>query len=69
MNVPRVQLDGLDENKRYLITDLTPENADKPCSLHGKTFSGKMLKEEGIALSSLLKNEYSSLALELEAVE
>lgn len=69
MTVPFVRMSGLDPGRNYRITDLTPVRADKPCPLDGKVISGKVLKEEGIALSKLLASEYTSLALELRAVE
>lgn len=67
--IPNLKLTGVDINKKYKIRDLTPLNANKPCSLDGKIISGKILKESGIALSSILKNEYSSVALELVEVK
>ena len=69
MIMPNVRLAGVDPEKYYRITDLTPTKADKPCVLDGKVISGKLLKEEGLALKSLLVDEYSSLALELQEVE
>lgn len=69
MTVPFVRMSGLGPDRNYRITDLTPVRADKPCPLDGKVISGKVLKEEGIALSKLLTSEYASLALELRAVE
>lgn len=69
MNVPVVRLGGLDPEKQYRITDLTPVKTDKPCALQGKVFSGKWLMEEGIALAKLLPSEYASLALELQEVK
>ena len=69
MILPKVCMDGLDPQKMYRLKDLTPLKEDKPCGLHGKVISGKILMEEGIVLQKLLKNEYSSLALELEEVK
>lgn len=69
MIVPNVQMNGLDPQKQYRIIDLTAEKADKPCALHNKVFSGKLLMEEGLPMKNLLKNEYSSLALELTEVK
>ena len=69
MIVPNVRMNGLDPTKSYRITDLTPTDKNKPCSINGKVISGRLLMEEGIALKSLLKSEYASLALELQAVE
>ena len=62
-------MNGLDPAKNYRVLDLTPADKNKPCSLHNKIISGRLLMEEGIALNSLLKGEYSSLALELQEVE
>jgi alpha-galactosidase len=60
---------GLDPNKKYKVKDLTPVDENKPCSLDGKTFTGKMLMEEGLAMKTLLKSEYSSVALQLVEVK
>lgn len=65
MVMPDLRLAGIDANKTYRINDLTPQDENKPCSLNGKTISGKILMEEGITLINLLPKEYSSLALEL----
>lgn len=69
MIVPNVQMNGLDPAKNYRITDLTPADKGKPCGINGKVISGRLLMQEGIVLKSLLKGEYSSLALELQAVD
>lgn len=69
MIIPNVRMNGLDAQKKYRLIDLTAIEENKPCSLHGKVISGKILMEEGIALQTLLKNEYSSLALELQEVK
>lgn len=67
--MPDVVLSGLDENKTYRITDLTPENEQKPSVLNGKVISGKILKEAGLSVASALRTEYSSLALLFEVVD
>lgn len=67
--MPDVVLSGLDENKTYRITDLTPENEQKPSALNGKVISGKILKEAGLSVASALRVEYSSLALLFEVVD
>ena len=69
MTIPNVKMNGLDPQKKYQLIDLTPLNKNKPCSLHNKIISGKILMEKGIALQTLLKNEYSSIALELQEVK
>lgn len=69
MIVPNVQMNGLDPAKNYRITDLTPADKGKPCGINGKVISGRLLMQEGIVLKSLLKGEYSSLALELQAMD
>lgn len=69
MIVPNVQMNGLEPAKNYRITDLTPADKGKPCGINGKVISGRLLMQEGIGLKSLLKGEYSSLALELQAVD
>ena len=69
MVIPKVCMNGLDPSKKYRLVDLTPVDSSKPCDLNGKIISGKILMEEGIALKSLLKSEYSSLALQLQAVD
>ena len=68
MMVPGVKMDGLDAKKRYRVTDLTPKNADKPCALHEKVFTGAWLMEQGLDMSKLLKTEYASVALQLQEV-
>lgn len=67
--MPDVVLSGLDENKTYRITDLTPENEQKPSALNGKVISGKILKEAELSVASALRAEYSSLALLFEVVD
>ena len=69
MTVPGVRLGGLDPNKHYRIKDLTPAKAQKPCSLDGKVFRGAVLMEEGLGMTALLKGEYASQVLELQAVD
>ena len=69
MTIPVVRLNGLSSNKYYRLRDLTSADAGKPCILDGKVISGKILMEEGIVLTELLKAEYSSLALELQEVK
>lgn len=63
----RIRLTGVDEGKTYVIRDLTPEKADKPCALNGKRVSGKMLKYVGIQASNLVGRPMGSVALELKA--
>lgn len=63
---PAVRLSGVDPNKTYRITDLTPANEKKPLDINGKTISGRLLKETGIVLP--LNGEYASIALKLEAI-
>lgn len=69
MKLPFTKLDGLDKDKLYKIKDLTPNNEKKPCGLDGKIISGKTLIEQGLNIKKLLKNEYASLALELNVVK
>lgn len=69
MTIPNVKMNGLDPQKKYQLIDLTPLSKNKPCSLHNKIISGKILMEKGIALQTLLKNEYSSITLELQEVK
>lgn len=66
--IPVVKLSGLCAEKNYRVKDLTPENEEKPCALDGKVFSGRVLMENGLAMKSLLRKEYSSVALHLEEV-
>ena len=61
-----VRLSGVDPDKTYRITDMTPANEKKPASINGKTISGRLLREEGLKLS--LNSEYASMVLKLEAV-
>ena len=67
--IPVVRMNGLDPSKNYRLVDLTPVDKEKPCALNGKLISGKLLMEEGIALKGVLKSEYSSLAVALQAVD
>lgn len=69
IKLPIVKLDGLDGGKMYKIKDLTPNDPKKPCSLEGAIVSGKILMEQGLNVKKYLKGQYSSLALELSAVE
>lgn len=65
--VPKIRLEGIDENKNYRIRDLTPTNPDRPCNLDGKLVSGRILKHAGLNVESALGRPWSSLALELTA--
>ena len=69
MTVPGVCLRGLDPDRTYRITDLTPADVSKPCALNGKTVSGRLLMEEGLPMATLLKTEYASQCLRLEAAD
>ncbi|WP_303005554.1 alpha-galactosidase [Bacteroides congonensis] len=69
MIIPNVRMNGLDPQKSYRLADITAKDEKKPCSVHNKVISGKILMEEGIALQTLLKNEYSSVTLELQEVK
>ena len=69
MKLPYIKLDGLDENKLYRIKDLTPNNEKSPCRLNSKVISGKTLMEQGLNVKNLLKNQYGSLALELNIIQ
>ncbi len=71
-NVPNVKLSGVDPNKNYKITDLTPVDPAKPCQYNGRVVSGKVLKEVGLSVYNTFffdKTGHNSLALKLEAVE
>lgn len=65
MVIPKVRLNGLDPDSYYKIKDLTPVDENKPSILNEKVVKGRILMEEGIPMSGLLKTEYSSLAIEL----
>lgn len=67
--IPVVKMAGLDPDKKYMVKDLTPVDENKPCALDGKVFSGKVLMEEGLAMRTLLKTEYSSVALRLVEIK
>lgn len=67
--IPNVVLNGVNADKTYRITDLTPTNEKKPSNLDGKVISGKLLKNAGLSVMPALKGEYSSLALLLEEVK
>ena len=66
--VPKVRLDGVDPDKYYKIRDLTPVNPDRPSNLDGKVVSGRILKNAGLNVSGSLNRPWTSLALELKAV-
>lgn len=67
--IPDVVLSGVDESKKYRITDLTPENINKPVSFNNKVISGNILKNSGLSVLKDLKKEYSSMVLLLEEVK
>ena len=69
MPLPNVLLSGVDEDKTYRITDLTPAKEGLPSPFDGKTISGKILKYTGLNVSRILNREYTSLALQLEAID
>lgn len=64
--LPRFRMDGLKADAQYRLTELNVEDK-RPLSVEGKTFSGKLLMEQGIELP--LRNEYASRVLELEEVK
>ena len=66
--VQNVRLDGVDPDKYYQIRDLTPVNPEKPSNLDGKVVSGRILKNVGLNVSRSLGRPWTSLALELKAV-
>ncbi|MBQ2029335.1 MAG: alpha-galactosidase [Bacteroidaceae bacterium] len=65
--MPKVRLDGVDENRNYRIKDLTPQDEKRPCDLDGKVVSGRILKYAGLNVSGALRRPWSSVALELTA--
>lgn len=69
MIIPNVKMNGLDSTKKYRLTDLSAIDEKKPCDLHNKVISGKILMEEGIALKAMIKSEYSSVVLKLQEVK
>lgn len=69
MVIPKVRMNGLDANKMYRLTDLTPTSEKHVCRFHEKIISGRILMEEGLSLQEVLKDEYSSLALKLQEVK
>ncbi|MBD5180740.1 MAG: alpha-galactosidase, partial [Bacteroidales bacterium] len=66
--VAKVRLDGVDPDKYYQIRDLTPANPERPSNLDGKVVSGRILKNVGLNVSRSLNRPWTSLALELKAV-
>ena len=48
MTIPNVKMNGLDPQKKYQLIDLTPLSKNKPCSLHNKIISGKILMEKAL---------------------
>lgn len=69
MTIPNVKMHGLDSQKNYRLIDITPANESKPCNLHNKVISGKVLMEGGITLKTSLKSEYASIALKLQEIK
>ncbi len=67
--VPKVRLDGVDPDKYYRIRDLTPADPKHPSNLDGKIVSGRILRNAGLNVSGSLGKPWTSLALELKAVE
>ena len=65
-NTPIIRLDGVDPNKNYKFTDLTPQDPNRPNALNGKVISGSALKNNGIRV--WLNDDYSSAVFKLEAV-
>lgn len=65
-NTPIIRLDGVDPDKNYRFTDLTPQNPEHPNVLNGKVLSGNVLKNNGIRI--WLDSDYSSAVFKLEAV-
>ena len=65
-NDPLIRLDGVDENKNYKYTDITPLDPNRPHWLSGKVISGRALKKAGIRVN--LDGDFSSVVFKLEAV-
>ncbi len=65
--VPAVLLTGVDENKNYVIKDLTPLKAKEPCRWNGKVVSGKYLKYTGLKVGDIINRPMTSMVLELVA--
>lgn len=65
--VPKIRLAGVDENKNYMLRDLTPKDEKKPSDLDGKVISGKVLRNFGLNLAHVLGRVDTSLCLELVA--
>ena len=66
-SVPTIRLEGVDENKTYRISDITPSDASKPSDLDGKVVSGKVLKNAGLNVRNSLGRPWTSLVLKLTA--
>ena len=64
-NDPVIRLDGVDENKNYKFTDITPLDPNRPHVLNGKVISGRALKNTGIRVN--LDGDFSSAVFKLEA--
>ena len=65
--LPKLRLDGIDENRNYRIKDLTPQDEKRPCNLDGQVVSGRILKNAGLNLSGALGRPWTSVVLELTA--
>ena len=83
MSNVRLRLQGLKEDAKYRIREVTPEYADLPAAIDGNIISGRMLMSEGIILPELTSkhkfnlqdngvraiNDYRSIVLELTEVK
>ena len=62
--LPRIRLAGLDPEKSYTLTEKNVRAYKEPCSLSGKTFSGRFLMQVGIEVP--LWEDYASRVFELK---
>lgn len=69
MTMPVIRFHGLDPDKEYILRDIDPETAGRPCPVDGKSISGKILMDTGLQMKDILKKEYSSVVIELIGTE
>lgn len=65
--IPRFRLAGLDPGKTYRFHELTLPDGTEPCSLEGKTVSGRILMDTGVEIP--LETEYASRVFVLSEVK
>jgi alpha-galactosidase len=63
-SLPRLRLAGLNPEKTYTFTEKNIRVKQRPCSLNGKSFTGRFLMDVGIEVP--LREDYASRVFELK---